>query len=114
MASCIADQCLGNELRLGRRGADRFCRSCLLAFLGLRFRVYRAFFEEEMAEQIVWVASAKLGFPNRAVTAIWLGADLINIGREAMLSWVVFRRNSVIPVIVRLVWRLTLRGISMV
>ena len=49
-------------------------------------RVYRAFLQEHMADQVVWIASAKLGFPNRAVTAICLGADLINIGREAMLS----------------------------
>jgi len=49
-------------------------------------RVYRAFLEEDMAERVAWIASAKLGFPDRAIVAICLGADLINIAREAMLS----------------------------
>jgi len=35
---------------------------------------------------VVWIASAKLGFPDRAIVAFSLGADLINIAREAMLS----------------------------
>ena len=49
-------------------------------------RVYRAFLTEDMADQVVWIASAKLGFPDRAIVAICLGANMINIGREAMLS----------------------------
>ncbi|MBI3855619.1 MAG: FMN-binding glutamate synthase family protein [Planctomycetes bacterium] len=49
-------------------------------------RVYRAFLQEEMADRVTWVASAKLGFPDRAIVAICLGADLINIARESMLS----------------------------
>ena len=49
-------------------------------------RVYRAFLQEKMADRIAWIASAKLGFPDRAIVAICLGADLINIAREAMLA----------------------------
>jgi glutamate synthase domain-containing protein 2 len=49
-------------------------------------RVYRAFLAEGMADKVAWIASAKLGFPDRAIVAIALGADLINIAREAMLS----------------------------
>ncbi len=49
-------------------------------------RVYRAFLEEEMADRVTWIASAKLGFPDRAIVAICLGADLVNIARESMLS----------------------------
>jgi glutamate synthase (ferredoxin) len=49
-------------------------------------RVYRAFHQEQMASRVAWIASAKLGFPDRAIVAICLGADLINIAREAMLS----------------------------
>jgi glutamate synthase (ferredoxin) len=49
-------------------------------------RVYRAFLEEEMADRVAWIASAKLGFPDRAIVAFCLGADLINIARESMLS----------------------------
>jgi glutamate synthase (ferredoxin) len=49
-------------------------------------RVYRAFLGEDMADRVAWIASAKLGFPDRAIVAICLGADLINIARESMLS----------------------------
>ncbi len=49
-------------------------------------RVYRTFLDEGMADRVAWIASAKLGFPDRAIVAICLGADLINIAREAMLS----------------------------
>jgi glutamate synthase domain-containing protein 2 len=49
-------------------------------------RAYRTFLEENMADRVTWIASAKLGFPDRAIVAICLGADLINIARESMLA----------------------------
>jgi len=49
-------------------------------------RVYRAFLDQDMADRVTWIASAKLGFPDRAIVALCLGADLINIARESMLS----------------------------
>ena len=49
-------------------------------------RVYRAFLKEDMADRVAWIASAKLGFPDRAIVAICLGADLINIARESMMA----------------------------
>ncbi len=49
-------------------------------------RVYRAFLKEDMADRVAWIASAKLGFPDRAIVALCLGADLINIARESMMS----------------------------
>ncbi|MDF3821447.1 FMN-binding glutamate synthase family protein [Leptospira sp. 96542] len=49
-------------------------------------RVYTLFQSFELSEQIVWIGSGKLGFPDRAVVAIAMGCDLINIAREAMLS----------------------------
>ncbi|HEX7896499.1 MAG TPA: FMN-binding glutamate synthase family protein [Planctomycetota bacterium] len=49
-------------------------------------RVYRSFLEEGMADRVAWIASAKLGFPDRAIVALCLGADLINIARESMLA----------------------------
>ena len=33
-----------------------------------------------------YIGSAKLGFPDRAIVAICLGADLINIARESMMA----------------------------
>lgn len=49
-------------------------------------RVYKIFQKEKMADKVVWIGSAKLGFPDRAVTAFAMGCDLINVAREAMFS----------------------------
>ena len=49
-------------------------------------RVYKTFLDEKMAERVAWIASARLAFPDRAIVAFSLGADLINMAREAMLS----------------------------
>lgn len=49
-------------------------------------RVHQIFLEEKMSEPLVWIGSGKLGFPDRAIVAFSLGADLVNIAREAMLS----------------------------
>ncbi|HEX2676159.1 MAG TPA: FMN-binding glutamate synthase family protein, partial [Polyangiales bacterium] len=49
-------------------------------------RVYKIFHDAGIADQIAWIGSGKLGFPDRAVLAMALGADLINVARETMLS----------------------------
>jgi len=49
-------------------------------------RVYQIFQEKGIANDVVWIGSGKLGFPDRAVIALSLGCDCINIAREAMLS----------------------------
>lgn len=49
-------------------------------------RVYKIFLEADLADDIVFIGSGKLGFPDRSIVAMALGADLINIAREAMLS----------------------------
>jgi glutamate synthase domain-containing protein 2 len=49
-------------------------------------RVYQIFLQEKMVEKVVWIGSGKLGFPDRAIVAMAMGADLINIAREAMLA----------------------------
>jgi glutamate synthase (ferredoxin) len=49
-------------------------------------RAYREFALAEIADKIVFIGSGKLGFPQQALLAFALGCDLINIGREAMLS----------------------------
>lgn len=48
--------------------------------------VYRTFAERSMHDRITWVGAGKLGFPGEALVAMALGADLINVGREAMLA----------------------------
>jgi len=49
-------------------------------------RVYQTFQVKGIANDVVWIGSGKLGFPDRAVVALSLGCDCINIAREAMLS----------------------------
>jgi glutamate synthase domain-containing protein 2 len=49
-------------------------------------RVYKIFAEAGLHEDTVFVGSGKLGLPENAVVAFALGADLLNVGREAMLA----------------------------
>ena len=49
-------------------------------------RVYRIFAEAGLHERTVFAGAGKLGLPENAVVAFALGADLVNVGREAMLA----------------------------
>ena len=49
-------------------------------------RVYTTFQEAGMVDDVVWIGSGKLGFPDRAVVAFAMGCDLINVAREAMMA----------------------------
>jgi glutamate synthase domain-containing protein 2 len=49
-------------------------------------RVYAAFASAGIAEDVVFVGSGKLGFPEAALCAFALGADMVSVGREAMLA----------------------------
>ncbi len=49
-------------------------------------RVYQIFQKEKISERITFIGSGKLGFPDRAVVALAMGCDLVNIAREAMLA----------------------------
>ena len=49
-------------------------------------RVYRAFAEAGLADDVAFVGSGKLGLPGTGLLAMALGCDLVNVGREAMLS----------------------------
>jgi glutamate synthase (ferredoxin) len=49
-------------------------------------RVYQHFLEAGAADRVVWIGSGKLGFPDRAILAIAMGVDMINIAREAMIA----------------------------
>jgi glutamate synthase domain-containing protein 2 len=48
--------------------------------------VYKVFAEAGKTEDLTFIGSAKLGLPENAVVAFALGADLVNVGREAMLA----------------------------
>ncbi len=49
-------------------------------------RVYKIFSDAGIADDIVWIGSAKLGFGDRTIVAMALGADMVNIAREALLA----------------------------
>ena len=49
-------------------------------------RVYGTFAREGLAEDVVFVGSGRLGFPDSALFAFALGCDLISVGREAMMA----------------------------
>jgi glutamate synthase (ferredoxin) len=49
-------------------------------------RVYEIFRNAGLTDDIVWIGSGRLGFPDRAIVAIAMGADLVNIAREAMFA----------------------------
>lgn len=62
--------------------ADHVALPFKLAFA----RVYEIFLQKGITQNVVWIGSGKLGFPDRAVVAFAMGCDLVAIAREAMLS----------------------------
>jgi len=49
-------------------------------------RVQKIFTAHGLHQQVVFVGSGKLGFPEAALFGFALGCDLINVGREAMMA----------------------------
>lgn len=49
-------------------------------------RVYRAFAEQGLHHDVVFVGSGKLGIPENALLALAAGCDMINVGRTAMFA----------------------------
>ncbi len=49
-------------------------------------RVYSIFAEAGLSEKVVFVGSGKLGFPETALLAFGLGADLVAVARESLLA----------------------------
>jgi glutamate synthase (ferredoxin) len=49
-------------------------------------RVQQTFLEAGITDRVVWIGSGKLGFPDRSVVALAMGADVIAVAREAMLA----------------------------
>ena len=48
--------------------------------------VYRRFAAAGLTDDVVFIGAGKLGIPENAVVAFALGADMVNAGREAMMS----------------------------
>lgn len=49
-------------------------------------RVYKVFAERGITENIVFVGSGRLGFPEQCLVAFALGCDMVHVAREAMIS----------------------------
>lgn len=49
-------------------------------------RVYSIFAQAGLTDDVVFIGSGKLGLPDNASVAFALGCDMVNVGREAMLS----------------------------
>lgn len=49
-------------------------------------RVYRLFAEAGIADRVVFIGSGRLGLPDSALVAFAMGADMVNVAREAMLA----------------------------
>jgi glutamate synthase domain-containing protein 2 len=49
-------------------------------------RVYGTFAEHGLTDDLTFIGSGKLGLPENAAVAFALGADMVNVAREAMLS----------------------------
>ena len=48
--------------------------------------LYKVFQRRNLTDKIVFIGSGKLGFPAKAAMAFAMGADCINVAREAMMS----------------------------
>ncbi|MBU2949178.1 FMN-binding glutamate synthase family protein [Tamlana agarivorans] len=48
--------------------------------------LYKLFKNKGLSERLVFIGSGKLGFPAKAAMAFAMGADCINVAREAMMS----------------------------
>ena len=49
-------------------------------------RVYAQFARRGLQDQVTFIGAGKLGLPDNAIVAFALGADLVNVAREAMLA----------------------------
>ena len=63
-----------------------FADSIALPFRMGFSRVYGTFAEAGLTDEVTFIGSAKLGLPDNAVVAFALGADMVNVAREAMMS----------------------------
>ncbi|MCB0733197.1 MAG: FMN-binding glutamate synthase family protein [Flavobacteriales bacterium] len=63
-----------------------FANHVSLPFFYAFSTVYKVFQAKGICNRIVWIASGKLGLPAPAAKAFAMGADVINVAREAMMS----------------------------
>jgi glutamate synthase domain-containing protein 2 len=49
-------------------------------------RVYSAFARHDLQRDVTFIGSGKLGYPQQVLVAMALGADMVNVAREAMMA----------------------------
>ncbi len=75
----------------GAEGGTGSAKGSFVDHVGLPFieaftSIYKIFQQLNLQKRVVWIGSGKLGFPAQTILAMALGCDMINIGREAMMS----------------------------
>ena len=63
-----------------------FANHVALPFVYAFASIYKIFERKGLTDRVVFIASGRLGFPSSSLMAFAMGADLINIAREAMMS----------------------------
>lgn len=63
-----------------------FANHVALPFVYAFASIYRIFERKGLTDRVVFIASGRLGFPSSSLMAFAMGADLINVAREAMMS----------------------------
>jgi len=63
-----------------------FANHVSLPFTFAFSQVYKIFARKNLTDRVVFIAAGKLGFPASALMAFAMGADVINVAREAMLA----------------------------
>ncbi len=63
-----------------------FANHVALPFVYAFASIYKIFERKGLTNRVVFIASGKLGFPSGSLMAFSMGADLINVAREAMMS----------------------------
>ena len=63
-----------------------FADSVSMPFRTAFARVYGTFARAGVCDRVVFIGSGKLGIPENALVAFALGADMVNVAREAMLA----------------------------
>ena len=75
----------------GAEGGTGSAKGSFVDHVGLPFAesfssVYKIFQHYNIEKDITWIGSGKLGFPAQSIFALSLGCDMVNIGRESMIS----------------------------
>ncbi|MEO0894907.1 MAG: FMN-binding glutamate synthase family protein [Bacteroidota bacterium] len=63
-----------------------FANHVSLPFIYAFSSVYKIFMAKGLGDRVVFIGAGKLGFPSTLISAFAMGADLVNVAREAMMS----------------------------